>query len=284
MQDHSQPDVVVQDSFWDRFSSWEEALRQWEEGAARAVADAPNRGLAQLPKMPGITQETAKGLKWKSLKYMVTHDQNRAITKNFFRHPLRYSKALAQSCLKSLPFQRDGDFFCYGVESYQEFMNLLEEGNSVFVVGYSYCHKPHECPSGRFNDQCIADPENPTCRQCFIGKALHAMPKGDQFYSYIIPTVHYIGEKMFELRHRFPKKRILFLISACELCLTMFGDWGNMINAYGLGIRLDGRICNTMRAFELSEVGIKPGLTVILPDTQAQILKLIKALRQEIVN
>jgi hypothetical protein len=56
----------------------------------------------------------------------------------------------------------------------------------------------------------------------------------------------------------------------------MFGDLGNMVDIRGLGIRLDGRICNTMKAFELSEQGIKPGLTVVLPDTQKRILELVK--------
>ena len=55
----------------------------------------------------------------------------------------------------------------------------------------------------------------------------------------------------------------------------MFGDWGNMVNIKGIGVRLDGRICNTMKAFELSEAGIKPGLTVVLPETQKRILDLI---------
>ena len=56
----------------------------------------------------------------------------------------------------------------------------------------------------------------------------------------------------------------------------MFGDFGNMVGVRGIGVRLDGRICNTMKAFELSEHGIKPGLTVVLDDTQERILNLIK--------
>ena len=66
------------------------------------------------------------------------------------------------------------------------------------------------------------------------------------------------------------------MITACEMTLEMFGDWGNMVNLRGVGIRLDGRICNTMRAFELSERGIKPGLTVVLDETQKAMLRLIR--------
>lgn len=61
------------------------------------------------------------------------------------------------------------------------------------------------------------------------------------------------------------------------MTLEMFGDWGNMVNIQGIGVRLDGRICNTMRAFELSEKGIKPGLTVVLKESEDKILNLIKS-------
>ena len=70
-------------------------------------------------------------------------------------------------------------------------------------------------------------------------------------------------------------KKIIFLITACEMTLEMFGDWGNMTGIQGIGVRLDGRICNTMKAFELSEQGIKPGLTVVLGETQKKMLEWI---------
>ena len=63
------------------------------------------------------------------------------------------------------------------------------------------------------------------------------------------------------------------------MTLEMFGDLGNMVGIQGIGVRLDGRICNTMRAFELSEQGIKPGLTVVLDGAQEKILQLIKKRR-----
>ena len=79
---------------------------------------------------------------------------------------------------------------------------------------------------------------------------------------------------MFELAAAHP--HILFLITACEMTLNMFSDFGNMVGVRGIGVRLDGRICNTMGAFALSEKGIKPGLTVVLPATQQKMLDLIK--------
>ena len=92
----------------------------------------------------------------------------------------------------------------------------------------------------------------------------------------VIPTIHYIGGKIFEVVHANPGKKVLFLITACELVLEMFGDWGNMVGIKGIGVRLDGRVCNTMKAFELSEQGIKPGLTVVLDRAHEQMLQLIR--------
>ena len=64
------------------------------------------------------------------------------------------------------------------------------------------------------------------------------------------------------------------------MALEMFGDFGNMVGMKGVGIRLGGRICNTMRAFALSEEGVKPGLTVVLPEAERRMLDLLKFWRQ----
>lgn len=247
-----------------------EAELAWEMDAKAAAAIQPLKSLKQMPNMIGITPETAKGLKWKSLKWMVAQDHDRKILKNFLKHPFRYGWRWLKSILKAKSFKREGDFFLYGVDSLDQFSSLLKDPEALFVIGFSYCHKPFECPSGRFTDQCIHDRANPVCRQCFIGKTINALPDKNNI-PLIIPTIHYVGGRIFELVHQHPGKRILFIITACELALDMFGDWGNMVDIMGLGVRLDGRICNTMKAFELSEQGIKPGLTVVLPPTQQRI-------------
>lgn len=260
---------------WKEGANWDEAAKAWDEGAKKCKQETPLKGFSSLPSMPGITKETARHLKWKSLKWMITKDHDRKILKAFMKHPFKYGLNFLKSIVKKKSFQREGDFFLYGVKNLEEFKTLLEKPDTLFVVGFSYCHKPFECPSGRFTDACIHDPENPVCRQCFIGKAVNALtPKNT--IPLFIPTIHYIGEKIFDIVHANPKKKILFMITACELTLEMFGDFGNMVDIQGVGVRLDGRICNTMKAFELSENGIKPGLTCVLDSTQTTMLELIK--------
>lgn len=260
---------------WNQHPTWEAAEHVWDQAAQQAARAHPIKKLKSLPSMPGITEETAKNLKWKSLRWMITKDHQGKIRKGFLKHPFKYGWAFLRSFFKAKPYAREGDFFLYGVPSVNAFQKLLEQPKSLLVVGFSYCHKPFECPSGRFTDACIHDLENPVCRQCFIGKAIHAMPEKDAI-PLAIPTVHYIGEKIFEVVHQNPDKQVLFIITACEMTLEMFGDWGNMVGIQGLGVRLDGRICNTMQAFALSEEGIKPGLTVVLEDTQKRILELLR--------
>ena len=264
---------------WRPDNSWEEAEREWDRQSDKLRQIRPIKTLSSLPKIPGITEETAKGLKFKSFKYLLTHDPKRIFPRNFFKHPLKYTIRWIKSALKKHSFKRDGDLFLYGLDSLEDLQRDLQQENTLFIIGFSYCHKPLECPSGRFTAECIHDPQNEICRQCFIGKAVNALPlHKENIIPLFIPTIHYIGEKMFEITHANPDKQVLFVITACEMTLLMFGDFGNMIGARGIGIRLDGRICNTMKAFELSELGIKPGLTVVLPKTQEKILQLIKSL------
>jgi hypothetical protein len=254
---------------------WSKAEEEWNSRSKEAAQQRPLKGLKVLPDMPGITEETAKNLKWKSLKWMVAQDHQGEVRKGFLKHPFKYLWALLKSAWQVKPYQRKGDFFLYGVNSVEQFQILLEDPNSIFILGFSYCHKPFECPSGRFTAECIHDANNLVCQQCFIGKSVHAVTSR-QTVTLFIPTIHYIGGKIFEIVHQNPGKKVFFIITACEMTLEMFGDWGNMVDIKGLGVRLDGRICNTMRAFELSERGVKPGLTVVLDETQATILKLIR--------
>lgn len=264
---------------WREGRSWQEAEAEWESRSTACQKSHPLKTLKTLPQIPGITQDTARGLKFKAVKYLLSHDKERIFLRYFFKHPLKYTLRWLKSALKKKSFTRSGDFFFYGISDCAQFSQALKEKETILVVGFSYCHKPLECPSGRFTDACIHDLENPVCRQCFIGKTVHALPREKkEIVPLFIPTIHYIGGKLFDLVDRHPDKKILFLITACELTLEMFSDWGNMIDVKGIGVRLDGRICNTMRAFELSEEGIKPGLTVVLPETQEKILALIQEL------
>lgn len=264
---------------WNSHETWENAEKAWDEGASQAAQTQPIKHLKQLPDMPGITPDTQKNLKWNSFKWMITQDHANEVRRGFLKHPIKYGLSFLKSLWKKKSYKRDGDFFLYGIKNIAEFEKLLTQKDTILVIGFSYCHKPFECPSGRFTAECIHDPENPVCRQCFIGKAVNALPDKNTIPLFI-PTVHYIGGKIFEIVHNNPDKKVIFLITACELTLEMFGDWGNMVGIQGIGVRLDGRICNTMKAFELSEQGIKPGLTVVLEDTQQRILDLIRHRRE----
>lgn len=263
---------------WNEYASWEAAEEIWDKKSKKASVEHPIKRLGRLPDMPGMTAETAKNLKWKSLGWMIAKDKDLKIFKGVMKHPLKYGRAFLRSIFRKKPYTREGDFFFYGVKDLEEFSGLVSNRNSLFIVGFSYCHKPFECPSGRFTDACMHDIDNPVCQQCFIGKCLHALPEVNVI-PVIIPTIHHIGGRIFDIVHSNPGKRVIFMITACEMTLEMFGDWGNMVGIRGIGVRLDGRICNTMKAFELSEVGIKPGLTVVLESTQQRILSFIRKRR-----
>lgn len=265
--------------FWDKFPSGEEAEAAWQANARSLRQQHPLRELKSLPNLPGITRKTRKNLRWKALKYIAQHDASGITRRAFFAKPIRHPINLLRSLLRKKPYARDGDFFFYGFKSEAEFRARLQANPElILLVGFSYCHKPFECPSGRFSDQCIHDPDHPVCGQCFIGKCVHSLP-AERTVPVFIPTVHYISESMLATVARNPGKEILFVVTACELTLEMFSDGGNMAGFKGIGVRLDGVICNTMRAFEASEVGIKPGLTVVVDETQKRMMKLFSVFR-----
>ncbi len=266
---------------WNQHESWEAAEKDWTAGAQIAAENHPIKGLKSLPRIPGITQDTAKNLKWKAFRYMLTHDRKGEVRRGVFKHPFRYIKAFFQSLWRGKSYSSSGDFFYYGVSDLDEFKRELSNPDALFIVGFSYCEKPFECPSGRFTPDCIHDADNPVCRQCNVGKCLNALPDKNTI-PVIIPTIHHIGGKIFEVVHANPNKVVLFLITACELVLEMFGDWGNMVGIKGIGVRFGGRICNTMKAFELSEEGVKPGLTVVVNETHQLMMGLIQHRRHAV--
>ena len=267
---------------WEKYSTWESADTAWENNARQLSVNSPIKTQAARPDLPGIRPKTRKFLRFKALFYLLSHDEDRVFIRYYFTRPIRYGLAILRSYLRKQPVKRDGDFYLYGLQSVDELKPLLAKPGSILCIGFSYCHKPLECPSGRFTDQCQHDQKDPVCGQCFIGKCMHSMP-AERSVPIIIPTVHHIGEKMFEQVAKHPKQEVTFIITACELTLEMFADWCNMIGTRGLGIRLDGVICNTMKAFEASEIGIKPGLTIVLNDTKKKIMELI-AYRREVVS
>lgn len=241
--------------------SWEEKEKEWEEKASPLRKSHPLKTVGHLPKIPGIAPKTKRFLKLKGLFYLLTHDDRKIISRFLIKRPLHYTLRLLKSLLQKEPYTRAGDSFFYNLSSEEELISLFSDPEAHLVIGFSYCQKPLECPSGRFTDKCQNDPSHPVCGQCPIGKAMTLLPE-KRVTPLIIPTIHYIGEKMLSLAQT--EKKLLFLITACEMSLVMFADYGNMMGAQGIGIRLDGRICNTMRAFHLSERGIKPGLTIQL--------------------
>ena len=253
--------------FWDRYSSWEEAEAAWD-------AD-PNAAPSLHASLPPIR---VKGLRFKSLWWMITQDTGGTLRRQFFRKPFRYTVNYLFSLCRKKPYTREGDLFFYSLPSIDAFYTELQNPRTHLVVGFSYCQKPTECPDMRFSSACRHDPENPVCRACPIAKAINALPEKRVTYV-VIPRVHDIARTLFEVGAAHPAHKILFLISSCELSLVAFGDFANMASFRGIGVRLEGQTCPNFRAFELAEAGIKRGRTHFQnPGRFFQLLRTIRSL------
>lgn len=256
-------------------SDFDKKIKLFEENCAKAKLTTPLRIIQNEPKIPQITKETKRFLTLKSLVYIFKEDHKKITQRYLLKRPFYYGFHFLKSLLKKEPFKKQGDSFLYGCKSLNQWYQKLQDPDALLVVGFSYCHKPLECPSGRFNSRCINQASNPVCAQCLIHKYKQLIPQ-EKTLVFVIPTIHYIGEKILKIKHNYKNKKILFLISACEMTLHMFADFGNMAQIQGVGIRLGGRICNTMPAFILSEKGIKPGLTTVSHEADKVIVDSLK--------
>ena len=75
---------------WNESTSWENAEAEWERGKKACAQSHPIKGLPTLPSIPGITEGAAKHLKYKSLKYLLSHDTEGVFWRNFLKHPFLY--------------------------------------------------------------------------------------------------------------------------------------------------------------------------------------------------
>jgi hypothetical protein len=271
---------VMKELFWDFFDSWEEAERAWDERAELAAQEHPLDIPRACPAIPQIATQSIRLLRLRGLSWVIRHDKKGRLIRFFLRHPFRYLWRFAPSLFRKTSFVREGDFFYYGIKNLSHMHEILKQDDTMLFVGFSYCEKPKECPALRFSNACIADEENKVCQQCFIGKVRHALPSVHTIFS-IAPTINAIGEELVQAITANPNKQMVFLISSCEMALTMFGDLGVMAGLKGIGVKLEGRICNTMQAFTFSEHGVKPGMTWLSTPTQRKMLDLIRFWREE---
>lgn len=251
------------DPRWESLSPYE-----WIQHRTQQARKRPLKQTGVRPKIPGRV-ESLRWLRWKSLWYMFAHDTHWSLTRHMLARPVRHLFGWLRSFVQKRPFHKEGDFYYYQTTP-QQLGQLLRDPTRHLLVGLSYCHKPLECPEGRFNSRCVPQ-SGGVCAQCPVG-ALKQM--SHSLTLVIVPTAHAIGAALFAHLERYP--RALYLISACPLCLEMLADWGNMTGVPGVGVALTGRICNTWRSFTLSEEGVKPGRTDLHDATLATLWQWIR--------
>jgi hypothetical protein len=87
----------------------------------------------------------------------------------------------------------------------------------------------------------------------------------------VVTTVNSIGEKIVALQTQ-TRGKIVFLMTACELSLQLFADLAALVGVSGMGVRLRGKTCPTLSAFQYAESGIKPTVTSISHEGKQNLL------------
>jgi len=155
---------------------------------------------------------------------MIFKDHNEEILKGFLKHPLKYG-GFSQISLAPKSYNEKEIFFLYGVDSLTQFEELLKNRKALLILGFSYCTSPLNVIRALTPDLCALTLNILFVSSALFGKIVQAAtPK--QTIPLFIPTIHYIGGKIFENVHQNPGKPIVFMITACELTLEMFGRLG----------------------------------------------------------
>jgi hypothetical protein len=222
-----------------------------------------------------IEKKIRFGLRNKAFIYITRNDDKKLFIKFFLKNFLKNTYFYLRSRLKKQPFHKKDDFFFYGIKNKKEFNSNLNQPNTILILGFSYCQKPHNCPMKRFSTKCIHTPNNNICRECTIGKCINTY-SSNKIIPLIITTIHMLGENLLLQIKEHSSKKVLFLITSCEMSLNMFADFANMLNVKGIGVRLKGRVCKNFTTFKFAENGIKSGLTSIDTETEKKILYLLK--------
>lgn len=228
-----------------------------------------------IPKIPFITEKTRRGLKIKTILYLLSLKEGRRRFVYFMKSPKLFRRLARSLFRKKECCQSEGHLRFFGCSSLDDLVSSMDE-SSFLVVGVSYCQKPRRCPRGRFNDACSYNEKNEICRACPIPKFQRVCD-----HVLIIPTFLYIAEYLCQVVRNHPNQKVYFVISACELSLKMFGDYADILDLKGIGVRLIGRICNTFDAFKLAEKGIKPGVAFIEDETERVMLDVVARLNKK---
>lgn len=204
-------------------------------------------------------------MKLKSLIYLLSHDKNKILTKYFFRNFFSLSTRFIISLFKTTYTKKDGIYL----------FNIIDpeyiKKSSNLIIGFSFCEKPLECPSQRFTSECKNDPLNTICQTCPISKYLKKINVKD-YTIFFITTVNYIGEELIKIKNTNPN----FLIIACPFSLKMFAHFSYILNLKGIGIPLEGPVCNNFKAFKLAEEGKKKAKTFISNQLEEKLFFLCK--------
>jgi hypothetical protein len=264
--------------FFDKFNNFEKANKSWDEQAEILSKTKPLK-TQSTPKNIQMLEKENIFLRMKSLYYILKTDQNKILTKYFIKKPFLYGFNLFRSYIKKKPYIFQDDIYYFNLKNDDELKNLLTQKDTILVVGFSYCHKPFECPAKRFSKDCIYDAENDICRQCFIGKCINTTSDKDTIFLSIL-DVHHIGQKLFELKTKNPTKKIVYILTACTLSIKMFSDLSNMLNIKGVSFPLDGRVCVNYNNFYLAENGIKKNITLVKNFHKNRLLEYL-AIRKE---
>lgn len=204
-------------------------------------------------------------MKIKALKYLIS--KNKVLFfKIFFKHPFLYSYRYLKSLLFLKKKIEDGATL-FGITSLSELQSLICDNETTLLLAFSFCQKDLDCKATRFSANCLGD----ACNKCFISKYINQK----NIYCVCVLTISDLGKKIFEIQKKEGDK-LIFIITACDMAISMFEDLSNMLKLKGIALPLEGRVCSSFENFTSAENGSMSFQTIFSEKHKKLLVELLK--------
>ena len=146
-------------------------------------------------------------------------------------------------------------FFLFNIDNPCEFQRQKTHYYDI-IVGVSYCQKPINCPSGRFNDEC--KPKDLTvCRDCVVNQIRKQALDSNLKFIILTTSFDFARFHLERTNNRMQSSRILYIVSVCPYILNISKLFGFILNTILISFPLTKRGCRNAREFISAEKGGK---------------------------
>lgn len=149
-----------------------------------------------------------------------------------------------------------------GISNVDEMVDKIAEFPERFLLLLSYCSKPINCPSGRFNEECKSN-TGLICARCPFKEIILKIKKINSQY-FIVTQEHLMLTRYLLPRFRDfknSKKYQPLIATGCSLAINRFYRLAVIFGSIGIGYKFINGSCKDFNEYQKAEIGNKVKVT-----------------------